>query len=181
MALSSDEKEYLVIDLLNKNYTIREIAKSAHVSFSYIGNMRKKLAGKVINENEEGAKSLSVQSQAFRLFLENKLLVDVAILLDIPSEEVLKIYSNYLTLQNMRSVVRILTEHRKDLAPFLKWFNYIQKNSIKAKDVKIAIDNVNKIKFLNQQKEDLEKGIQTIIEERNCLLHNLQDIKSSYY
>ncbi|MEJ7641829.1 MAG: hypothetical protein WKF36_06500 [Candidatus Nitrosocosmicus sp.] len=36
MMLSTKEKEGVVIDLLNKGYTVREIAKLAHVSFTFI-------------------------------------------------------------------------------------------------------------------------------------------------
>lgn len=43
LVLSSNEKEAIVIDLLNKNYTLREVAKMAHVSFSFISKIRKKL------------------------------------------------------------------------------------------------------------------------------------------
>ncbi len=35
MILNGQDKEALVIDLLNKGHTAREIAKQAHVSFTY--------------------------------------------------------------------------------------------------------------------------------------------------
>lgn len=51
--LSSKEKEALVIDLLDKNYTLRDISKKAHVSFGFISSKvrniskaRKKQIGK---------------------------------------------------------------------------------------------------------------------------------------
>ncbi len=130
---------------------------------------------------EAAVKSLSISSQAFQLFLENKTLVEIAIILDISTEEVIKIFSNYLTLQNMGKVAAILRDHRNDLPAFLKWFNYIKENKTRKKDVAKAIDNINQINTLIQQKERLEKEIQTIIEERDCPLHNLQDIKATYH
>jgi transcriptional regulator with XRE-family HTH domain len=180
LVLSSKEKESLVIDLLNKNYTLREIAKMVHVSFSFIAKIRKKLAGEEYDE-EPSSRALSIDSQAFKLFLDKKKLVEVAISLDITTEDTIKIYSNYLTLQNMGKVFRILAEHRNEMGTFLKWFNFIQKNSIKAKDIKKAIDNVNSINALTAQKEKLQIEIDSIIEERDCYLKNLEDIKKDYY
>ncbi len=48
--LSAKDKENLVIDLLNKGYVTMEIAKIAHVSFSYIKKVRQKLTGEVNGE-----------------------------------------------------------------------------------------------------------------------------------
>lgn len=161
LVLSSKEKEDLVVDLLNKGYNIRTIAKSAHLSFTDIGKIRKKVCGEVI-EDGAPAKHLSIPAQAFQLFLQNKSLVEVSILLDIPTEEVLKIYSNFLTLQNMKEVAEILKEYKNNLSSFVKLFNYLKKNNIRWKDIKYAIDNKNKINFLNQQKENLEKEVQSM-------------------
>ena len=81
--LSSQEKESLVVDLLGKNYTLREIAKKAHVSFSFVSKVRKRMTGEegVIIEEGQSPKQLSITAQAFQLFLEKKSLVDVAICL----------------------------------------------------------------------------------------------------
>ncbi|MER5175132.1 MAG: hypothetical protein ABJB76_06550 [Candidatus Nitrosocosmicus sp.] len=71
LVLSSKEKEAIVIDLLNKNYTLREVAKMAHVSFSFISKIRKKIAGEELVDVDEGSqvsKPLSISSQAFQLF-----------------------------------------------------------------------------------------------------------------
>src|SRR5690349_14122866 len=103
MVLSPNEKESLVIDLLNKNYTLREIAKIARVSFTYICKIRKNLAGEelVDNDKQKPVKPLSIASQAFQLFKEGNSLVDVAIILDIPKDDVIQNYSDYLILKNM--------------------------------------------------------------------------------
>ena len=81
----------MVIDLLNIGHMTMEIAKIARVSFSHIKKTRMKLTGEVDEEKDSPKnKTLSLSSKAFKLFLENKSLVDVAIDLDIPTEEVRK-------------------------------------------------------------------------------------------
>jgi transposase len=73
MPPNENDKEKLVIDLLKKGYKTREITKMAHVSFSYIKEIRQKLTGEV-KEEKDGPKKkpLSTSSQAFKLFLEGK-------------------------------------------------------------------------------------------------------------
>ena len=90
------------------------------------------------NKEEE----LSVSSQAFKLFLEGKFHVDVAIELDIPTQQVLQLHSEYLTLQNRRDIVSILQKYRSSIPAFLKWFNYLEYHETKTKDMVLAIKYV---------------------------------------
>jgi AraC-like DNA-binding protein len=181
MILTQKEKEDLVIKLLEEQYSLREIAKRVHMSFSDISKIKRKVTGETIVEKETAEKPISITSQSFKLFLENKTLVDVAIFLDISTEEVLKIYSNYLTLQNMRQVAQILKENRHNLSPFLKLFNFINKNNTKGRDIKEAIENINNINALKKQKEDLKNIISDLITQRNFLLDNIGEIRAMYY
>lgn len=184
LVLSTKEKEDLVIDLLKKGYNVRTIAKSAHASFTDIGKIRKKITGEVMEEEdkeEKTAKPLSITSQSFKLFLEGKSLVDVATILDISKDEVIHNYCDYLILKNMKEVVEILKEYRNNLAAFVKLFNYLKNNKIKWNDIKNVINNTINLKIIEQQKEKLEKEIESILEERDYLLKNLEDIKTTYY
>jgi hypothetical protein len=114
MILNEREKEALMIELLNKGIPVREIAKKAHVSFTYIKKTRAKITGKADEDN----KPLSLSSQAFKLFLGGKSLVEVAISLDIQPEQVIKIHKDYLTLQNASRFVSILNRHGEASRPF---------------------------------------------------------------
>ena len=70
---STKDKEALVIDLVKKNHTTREIIKMAHVSNTAVKKTKQKIT-KNANEDEQKKKPLSVSSQAIRLFLEVELL-----------------------------------------------------------------------------------------------------------
>jgi hypothetical protein len=181
MILSQKEKEDLVRKLLEEQYSLREIAKRVHMSFSDITKIKRKITGEDVKEKVNDEKPLSITSQAFKLFLENKKLVEVAISLNLSTEEAINLFSNYLTLQNIGKVAAILKENRYNLPAFLKWFAYIKENKTKKRDIGIAIDNVNKINILIQQKENLQKEVQSIHEDRDCYLRNLEDIKKEYY
>ena len=64
---------------------------------------------------------MSISSQAFNLFLEGKSIVQVAIGLDLPTDQVLKIHSDYLILQNMGMASRVLMENRKNLGGIFRF------------------------------------------------------------
>ena len=149
MVLNEKEKEALVIDLLNKGHSAREIAKVAYVSFSLIRKIRMKLAGGVDEEQNEDQKKkpLSIPSQAFKLFLGGKSVVEVAIERDLPTEQVLKVHSDYLTLQNMEKATRMLMENKKNLDS-----NTIdQTNTELRKAVKDALIRKGLINFVNDR------------------------------
>ena len=76
----------------------------------------------------------------------------------------------------MHKAATILKEYKDQLAPFVKLFELLKKNNTRVRDIRYAVDNVNNIKSLEQQKESLKKE-QSIKEERDYLLDNLGDIK----
>jgi transcriptional regulator with XRE-family HTH domain len=96
MVLSTKDKEDLAIDLINQGYSQREIAKRSNLSFSTIGNIRKKIEG---NSNDTNKGSLSTTSQVFKLFEKDKTFVQVVTKLNLPPKDILKIHSDYLMLQ----------------------------------------------------------------------------------
>ncbi len=113
----------------------------------------------------------------FQLFLEKKSLAEVAIILNISKDEIIKIYSDFLVLHNMGRVAAILKENIKNLSVFIKWFNYIKEKNIRKSDMDIAVANIMDIKSLTQQKENLEKELQEIQQERDQSLSHYQYIK----
>ena len=182
--LSAKDKENLVIDLLKKGHTTREIAKIAHVSFSYIKKIRQKLTGEVNEEQQQGdqkKKPLSVSSQAFKLFVEGKSLVQVAIGLDLTTDQVLKIHSDYLTLRNMGKASRVLMENRKSLGAYLGLFDFVDENKIMVKDLNHAIDLACNIDNLKKEKAQLEFDIDTLMDEKKYYEMELDKVKNKYY
>jgi 5'-deoxynucleotidase YfbR-like HD superfamily hydrolase len=171
MILSKKEKEETVIKLLNDGLKFKDIAKQLHISLSDISKIKRKITG------GETEKPLSTPSKAFQLFLEKKSLVEVAIILDISKDEILKIYSDFLALHNMGKVAAILKDNIKNLSVFVRWFNYIKENNVKKSDVDNAVANIINIKSLTQQKENLEKEVLSIQDERDQCLRHYEYIK----
>ncbi len=184
MILNRQQKENMVIDLLNQGISVQQIAKQAHVSFTDIKKIRMKATGEVSEkqeQNDQKKKPLSIPSQAFKLFLDGKSVVEVAIGLDIPTDQVLKIHSDYLILRNMGMASRVLTENRKNLAAYLKLFDFLDGNNVKAEDLNHAVDLAQNINNLKREKTQLEYDIDTLMESKKYYEMELDKVKNKYY
>jgi hypothetical protein len=107
--LTRQQKEGLVIKLAEEGKSTRVIAEAAHVSLKDIGTIIRRYTG----EEEEPAcqdKCLSINSRAFKLFKEGKSLVDIAITLDMETDEVLCTYNDYLRLLNLQKLMTLYRE-----------------------------------------------------------------------
>ena len=184
MVLNRQQKEKLVIDLLNKGFTYPQIAKQAHVSFSEIKRMELMVTGDDKNQDEGGEKekkAKSILSQALELFQAGVTPVQVAIDLDLETDRAMTFLYDFLRLQNMNEAAKILKEHQNQLAPFVKLFDWLKRNNTRGKDIRYAMDHVNNIKALEQRKSKLKQEVQSIKGERDYLLDNLGDIKMACY
>ncbi len=181
MLLNEKDRDAMVIDLLKKGLTTREVAKEAHVSFTDIKRIRNKITGDSVKYDDEKKKSLSIQSQAFKLFLEGKSVVQVAIGLDLSTDQVLKIHSDYLILRNMGMASRALMENRKNLGAYLKLFDFLDGNNVRAEDLNHAVDLAQNISNLKKEKVQLEYDIDTLMESKKYYEIELDKIKNKYY
>ena len=161
----------------NKGLTSREIAKQQHVSFSYIKKVRAKITGDV----DEKKNPLSVPSKAFRLFLKGRFIVQVAIGLDLPTYQALKIHSDYLALQNRQDVISILFENRNNPTELLKLVRYFRENQLGLKDVKEAVDIKKNIKNRKSEKNKLDLDTFYAKEFLKYYNQEIDKLKKTYY
>jgi hypothetical protein len=160
MLPNEKDKENLVIDLLKKGHKTREIVKMAHVSNTTVKKIRAKLTAEAKEEQEQQGdqrkKPLSISSQAFNLFEEGKSVVEVTTGLDLTTDQILKIHSDYLTLQNRQDFVSILDANGNDLKGFLEVLHHLKENRISVKDVKEIVDIKKEIIDLKRERDRLE-------------------------
>lgn len=95
MVLSRQEREKLVLELYyNKGYTYRGISKELKMSPNQINDIIRRHEEKnnaVANKKKE----LSISSKAYKLFSKGKTNVEVAIMLDIPQDQVTQFHLQY--------------------------------------------------------------------------------------
>ena len=182
MPPNEKDKEKLVIDLLKKGHKTREISKMAHVSNTTIKKIGAKLTGEV-DEGKDGPKKkpLSVSSQAFKLFLNGKTVVQVAIRLDLPTDQALKINSDYLALQNRQDVISILSENGNKPSELLKLLHYLRENRIILKDVKEIVDIKRDIDKYKLERDQLELDNFNANETLKYYQSEINKKRSKYY
>ena len=176
MILKRQQKEELVIKLAKEGNNTREIARAVHISLKDIGTIIRNYLGEEENSNYSG-KGLSLNSKAFKLFKENKNLVEVAITLNIDTDEVLDLYNDYLRLLNLQKLMTIykemgtdiyLLEHlyldlkNEDLCNKKDIFNIVQKAGKLRNLDQDLIETAGDIGRLNYVKAHLEKDLEEL-------------------
>jgi hypothetical protein len=188
--LNKKEKEQLVIQLYHEGKTVRDIASAAHVSFSEIGRIVKKLDGSTSDENDINLSNKSKATQAMNLFKSGKKPIEVAIELDISAREIEDILQEYWVLIGLDELALVYYEIRNYLDLFLKLYHALKKNkSITQKDIgrllKYAVYDLptleNKIQTLTSDAIDMEWRKKRLRDEVVKLSSCTQYLRKSLY
>jgi len=181
--LNKFEKEKRVIELHLEGKTIREIAKEVHVSFRDISKIIKAYKRKIqIQNNSQNnntytkTRKLSISSQAFKLFLENKKPTFVAIELDIASEKAQKLWYQFLKLERKEQGYEFFQEFEYDIPGFLFIRNFIKNNHVHTNKISDILRNAKDILGLQLQISILKHEIESLQQTKN----NLQYSQDNY-
>jgi hypothetical protein len=165
------EKEQLAIKLHHKGKTIREIAATAHLSFSGIGSIIRKTDGR---ESEDGiadnkdVKNKSRETKALWLFSNGKKPIEVAIELDLTATEVHDIQEEYWALNDLHELTLVYNDVKAFLPSFLKLFHCLKKSKMLSEK---QISNI--LKYIGDDLPQLADRIHFL---RNDII-NLEDKK----
>jgi hypothetical protein len=122
--LNKQEKERLVIKLYRQGNTIRQIASEAHISFTDIGKIIRKINGLQVEPID--IKSKSKDTQALYLFSIGKTPLEVAIELNLPSTDVHDLQEEFWALNQNYDLALVYGEIKKFLPLFLKLFHLLK-------------------------------------------------------
>jgi hypothetical protein len=123
--LNKEEKEQLVIKLHQESKTIREIASAAHMSFSDIKKIIKRVDG---NAGDIDLSNKSKSTKALHLFKIGKKPVDIAIELDLSESEVYDLQQEFYALNQLYDLSLVCMELKHDFDPFITLFKLLKKN-----------------------------------------------------
>jgi hypothetical protein len=130
---NKQEKEELVIRLHKEGKTIRQIAAAAHLSFTDIGTIIRKIDGR---DNDDGVETIkdiktkSADTKALFLFANGKKPIDVAIELDLSASKVQNMLDEFWALNDLHELAFVYNEIKTFLPSFLKLFHCLQKNKM---------------------------------------------------
>jgi transposase len=156
--MTRDQKEQYVIELYQKGKTIREIAKLVHMSFSSIATIIKNYKEKVELESgqleeRDDIRLKTKTTQAIKMFSEDENLVNVAIALDLPPEEVQEMYRQFLQRKDMDELVRVYDKLQNYLPSFLEFFRLVIIHRLNPNDVidGLRIINTGQLEYLHRK------------------------------
>jgi hypothetical protein len=121
--MTREEREEYVVQLYKEGKGVRDIAELVHMSFRDIGVITNK--AKLQAERERGYNNIvtepkSPESQAFKLFSEDKSPIEVAIRLDLAADRVRAIYLDYWELTGRYELAQIYDEAKYCLPGLLR-------------------------------------------------------------
>ena len=122
------DKEQLVIKLHQEGKTIRTIASAAHLSFSDIGAIIRRIDGQ--DDKTKDVKNKSKDTQALYLFSIGKKPIEVAIELNLSASEVHNILEEFWALNDMHELAFVYDEIKTFLPSFLKLFHCLKNNKM---------------------------------------------------
>ena len=139
--LNRRDKEQLVIKLHKEGKTIREIASAAHLSFTDIGAIIRRIEDKDdVGDETKDLKNKSKTTQALYLFKNGKKPIDVAIELDLTTNEVEDMQQEFWILNQLDELALVYLEIKNCLTLFLRLFHIIKKNKlINQKDIQTML------------------------------------------
>lgn len=126
VVLNRRDKEQLVIKLHQEGKTIRTIASLAHLSFSDIGTIVRKINGQDNGAEMKDLKCKTKDTQAFWLFSRGKKPIDVAIELDLSASQVHEMQEEFWALNDLHELTFVYTEIKTFLPSFLKLFQSLK-------------------------------------------------------
>ena len=161
--LNRQDKEHLVIELYRQGKTIRQIASAAHLSFTDIGAIIRKIDGR---DNDDGVeakidiKNKSRETKALWLFSNGKKPIEVAVELDLTASEVHDIQEEYRSLNDMGELALTYNEIRAYLPSFLKLFHCLKEGRM------LNENQISKlIRYANYDLSDLSNRVQCLSDE----------------
>jgi len=189
LILNRKEKEEMGIQLANEGKTIREIAKTVHISLKDICKIINKETGddypsqqekdkELENEKQKKWKTLSPYAKAFQMFKDKKPLEDVAIELDIKTTAVLDHYKDYLMLTRMSLLVKIYNELKNEFPLILHLYNRVKKEGLNKQDITDLLQNKNKLIDLNEQVEFYNNCIYELKAKKSILEQEINRLQS---
>ena len=108
--MDKKRKEVLVLALLEKGETYRDIAKKAGVSPNTI---------KAIANKSGLDETTSISSRAFELYNQHKVLVEVAITLNIEAKEALRYHYEYFMLLGCTEFTKVYLQIKDNPWPYV--------------------------------------------------------------
>jgi hypothetical protein len=176
--LTRAEKEKRVIELLELHKSTREIADEVHISFGDIGSIRRRHYGETEAQTKnKGEITLSTDTQVFKMFEEPKTPVQVAIELNLKSNEVGRLYKEWWQLKGLHQLNQLYEQIGDDIFQFHSTYKYIKDRGYTPHQLIDVANHLGQLPLLRSEREQLKQEIQNLVDQRDQLNESIEVAK----
>jgi hypothetical protein len=184
MKLPIHGKKKYVINLRIRGYTIRQIAEALHMSTRDVEKILKEhereekesRKREVIEREEKENKKIfsSKRSEALQLYKKGKIPLDVAITLEITTDEAKTFYHEYCSLQYPPQLTQIFTElnNANSFNQLIDLYHLIIDKGLSIEEAIKAIETIKKISLLEEKYQDLSEKVAEIVKIQDSLIND---------
>jgi hypothetical protein len=171
--LTRAEKEKRVIELLELHKSTREIADEVHMSFGDIGSIRRRHYGETEAQTKnKGEITLSTDTQVFKMFEEPKTPVQVAIELNLKSNEVGRLYKEWWQLKGLHQLNQLYEQIGDDIFQFHSTYKYIKDRGYTPHQLIDVANHLGQLPLLRSEREQLKQEIQNLVDQKAQLIED---------
>jgi predicted RNase H-like nuclease (RuvC/YqgF family) len=135
------------------------------MSFSDIGAITRKVTGD--NRPKGQAVEASKETQAYKLYMEGKKPVEVAIALNLGSNDVERFYREYWRLQHLYKLTECYDEIKDYLSSFLRLHRLMIQGKMKEEDILSALKYAKELPSLENRLQQTKKEFEDIESNKN--------------
>ena len=165
--MDKKQKEALVIAMLEKGESYRDIAQKAKVSPNTI---------KMLANRAGFDETTSISSRAFELFSQQKSPLEVAITLGLKSEEALRYHQEYFMLLGCTEFTKVYLQIKDNPWPFVNLVKLTQNSRMKDGEVvellKIANGYLPRVRLEYDRLKDEKSSVEAELNSRKAELSN---------
>lgn len=174
--LTKAEKENRVIELYEQGKNYRGIAQEVRMSLTNISSIVRRHTGELQAAEVQNVeqKLETTDTRAFKLFEEGKTPVKVAIELDLRSDEVTKLYTEYLKLKGLEELSLIYEERKDDLHEFHRAYKLTVDECVAPQRLIVAANHLQDIASLESRREVLKREVEGL-ENKGTEIYNSLD------
>lgn len=179
--LTKAEKENRVIELYEQGKNYRGIAQEVHMSLTNISSIVSRHTGEsqgTVKPQNALQKPETIDTRAFKLFEEGKTPVKVAIELDLRSDEVTKLYTEYLKLKGLEELSLLYEERKDDLHEFHRAYKIMKDEGVSPRQLVDAANCLEQLSLLERRLKNISHDIQSKENQKQAQMNELSLIRN---
>jgi hypothetical protein len=178
--LTKEEKERRVIELYEQGKTYREIIREVRKSPGDISDIIKRHTGELqgtVKPQNALQKLETNDTRAFKLFEAGKTLVKVAIELDLRSDDVTKLYTEYLKLKGLEELSLLYGERKDDLHSFHNAYKLMVNDSLTPRQLIDGANHMQELPSVKSRCELIKREMEGLESQRQEVFNNIVTAK----